>query len=87
MIRGRARVLAKYGRDAYLTCLTYRSTTSSAVLHMRHERRHRGGRLRWFFSFGERLEFGPHKSKLDAIIEAAHKLGMSGKQADFDPML
>lgn len=87
MFRGRARVLAKYGRDAYLTCLTYRSTTSSAVLHLRHERRRRNSRLTWFYSFGERLEFGPHKNKLDAIIEAAHKLGMSGAKADFDPML
>ena len=83
----RQRVVDAYGPDPYLGCLTYRSTRCNAVLNLRYEQPSPRKRFIWFFSFGEKLEFGPFRNKLDAIIRAAHKLGMSGKQADFDPML
>jgi hypothetical protein len=43
-------------------------------------------RLDWFYRFGEKIEFGPFKSKFDALLDASHKCGKSGEAMNFNPI-
>lgn len=70
----------------YLSALTYRSLTTSAIVDLRPERRTgRYERHEWWFSFGGRLEFGPYSHKMDALLSAAHAMGKSGNAAAWHP--
>jgi hypothetical protein len=41
---------------------------------------HKGG---WWLSWSPRLEHGPFRTRLDALLAAAHALGLRGVDADW----
>lgn len=73
--------------ERYFIWLRYRGSDGSIVELSFERARHK--RVRWWWRFdGETQWWGGagHKSKLDALLEAAHERGMTGAEYDAKPI-